>query len=488
MPFRITPQVLYRRSLFDMTNGYQRLAEAQQDISTTKRLRVFSDDAADASRALDLRTTIQRSVQSRASIDDATRASDSQAELLEQVSDLVAQARALGESAASDAKSDSDLKAIAAEIDTILDQLVATANQRNEGRYLFSGSRTDTKSFVAKRSFGRVTGVSYQGDDIVRQVRLGPSELKDIELSGRQAFLSPTRDATLLVGGTGLAASPGVKDTMTGTAKLEIVHTATSIGDGTLGGGDSVSGIQLGTDTGLDTIVGQAGNHNLVVTTDGVGGGTIALDDGEPMPYDGTETSLLLTNGAGDKVHVNLTGLTSGFEGTVSLEGQANIRAGSGPWQALTFDDDFLLQDGNGRAMHLDTTDLVRGGETFAVFQGTESIFDVLIGLRDEIEGTLGLDPGERTKRIQTRLGTVDAAHEGVLTSLATLGARSASFQRVSSSLDFFELSLEEKRGELEDTDLFEASIRLAQSQTAYQGALQAAAKLLAGPTLLNFL
>lgn len=488
MPFRITPQSIMRRSLFDMTNSYGRLADAQIDISSTKRLRVFSDHAADSARALDLRNTLQRTIQSRASIDDASRAADSQAELLEEVSALIAQARQLGESGAVDSKTPADLKSIATEIDSILEQIVGMGNQQVDGRYTFSGSRIDTRPFTVNRSFGKIVGVSYQGDEVVRQVRLGPGDFKEIELSGRRAFLDVERAATLLVGGTGLKPTQGASDTMVGTARLWIEHTSTVIGDGALGGGDSVSGIALGTSTANDTIIGPAGAHRITIASDGAGGRTIRLDDGEAIPFAGNETDLRVENGSGDAVHLNLTGVGASFTGDVDLTGNGTIAVDGGPTQALTFTPDYLLQDGSGRAMHLDTTSLVRGGETFVTFPGTESVFDVLIGLRNELQLTTGLDPNERVARIQARLGALDEAHDGVLDGLSTLGAKSASFQRVSSSLEFFELSLDEKRGELEDTDLFAATIQLSESENAYQAALQAAAKLLAGPTLLNFL
>lgn len=489
MPFRITPQAIFRRSLFDMTNGYARLADAQVDISSTKRLRVFSDDAADSARALDLRTTIQRTLQSRSSIDDASRAADSQAELLEQVSDLIAQARQLGESGASDGKTPADLASLATEIDSIIDQIVAIGNQRLEGRYLFAGSKTGDRPFSVTRSFGKIVGVEYNGDDFVRQVRLGPGDLKEIELSGRRAFLDVERAATLLVGGSGLASTKGASDTMVGTARIWIEHTTTVIGDGALGtGGDTLSGIAPGISSASDSIVGPAGAHRVTIESDGSGGRTIRLDDGAPVPFTGTETDLRLENDSGEAVHLDLTAVGAAFTGVVDLTGNGTISVDGGPSQALTFETDFVLQDGSGRAMHLDTTGLVRGGETFATFPGTDSIFDVLIGLRDELGTSTGLDPDQRVARIQARLGALDGAHEGILNGLATLGARSASFQRVSNSLEFFELSLSEKRGELEDTDIFAASIQLTESQNAYQAALQAAAKIVAGPTLLNFL
>ena len=60
-------------------------------------------------------------------------------------------------------------------------------------------------------------------------------------------------------------------------------------------------------------------------------------------------------------------------------------------------------------------------------------------------------------------------------------------FERLSDSLDFFSLKLDEKRGEIEGADVFEASVELSEAENAYQFALAAAARL-QQPTLLDYL
>jgi len=484
---RITSSVLYQRALYNITGAYSRFARAQSQISTGRRITMPSEDPAAASRVLALKNAILRSAESRESVASARFSADSQAALLEEVSTLIIDARAQAAAAANGSLASSDLAAIASEIDSVLDQIVGQANQTLEGRYLFAGSRTNAAPFVASRSSGSITSIRYVGDDLTRKVRLGPADVKDVDLSGQDAFLAFIRGDTRIAGGIGLRATAGAHDTMAGDVRLLVEHTATLIGDGAgPGGGDTVSGIAPGASTALDTIIGAAGTHRLTVDLE-TGVPMIRLDDGVAVKVDGSETDLALTNGAGEVVHVDLTAMAPGFKGTIDLTGNGQIRTEDGAAKALSFTTDFALKDGQGRVVHLDTTELHGAGDSLAVFPGTESVFDVLISLRDEILGDNDFDKVGREGRIQSLLGALDRSHQGILGALSTLGARSSSFERIENSLSLFELNLEEKRGRLEDTDIFEASLALSQAENAYQAALMAASKL-NGPTLLNFL
>lgn len=488
MSIRVTTLSLYQHSQSNIASSYARFALAQSQISSGRRITVFSDDPASAARVLDIKATLARTIESRESLVSARHAADLQASVLQEISGFLIEARGHCEDAASGTKSESDLAAIAVEIDSILSQILGGANQQLEGRFLFAGSNIDSVPFQTSLAFGSITGVTYTGDDITRKVRLGPAELKDVDLSGEDAFLTFRRGSTSIAGSNGLAAAGTSLDTMVGDARLIVSHTATNYGDGLgPGGGDSVSGIGPGASSAADTIIGPPGSHQLKVSTGANGETLVTLDGGEAVKVDGTETDLQLTNGLGETVHLDLTGLTPGFQGNVDLGGDGTIQVEGGPVQALTFTGDYLLEDAEGRVVHLDTTGLHGTGDSLAVFPGTESVFDVLIGLRDEILSETGFSSDDLVKRIQGRMTALDRSHQGILTALSTLGARSSSFESIEQSLSGFELSLQEKRGQLEDTDIFAASLELAQSENAYQAALLAAAKL-NGPSLMDFL
>ncbi len=488
MTFRITPAILFEHSRFDLTSAYARFARAQGQISSGKRITRFSQDPAAASRALDLKVTLARTVQQRESITAARFAADTQAALLEEVSGLLIDARAAAQDAASGTNSPSDLKTVAAELNSILEQIVAKANQQLQGRYVFAGSRVDTVPFTASKALGSISAVTYAGDDITRQVRLGPADVKDVDLSGQQVFYALQRAPTAIASPIGLATTAGAADTMVGSARIVVQHLATTIGDGLgPGGGDSASGVAPGASSGLDTLIGPPGAHVLHLVSDATGGGTVALDDGSTIQFTGAETDLVLTSVSGAVIHLDLTNITPGFSGDIDLAGDGEISVAGGPAQALTFSADQALQDGAGRLVHLDTRNVQRAGDSLVVFPGTETVFDTLIALRDDILGKAGFPPEHLVLRIQTRLVALDRGHEGILGGLGELGARSASFERVAAALDLFELSLEEMRGNLEDTDVFASSLELSEAESAYQAALVASARL-NGPSLLDYI
>ncbi len=79
----------------------------------------------------------------------------------------------LGVSAADGTKSADDLRAIAEELDQLLEHLVQVANAENAGSYVFAGSETKQPPFSFERdqATGRITGVFYQGNSEERTLR-----------------------------------------------------------------------------------------------------------------------------------------------------------------------------------------------------------------------------------------------------------------------------------------------------------------------------
>ncbi len=490
MTFRITPLIQFERIQYDLTRAYARLAAAQNQISTGKRILFVSEDTASASSALNVRNSLSKAFEQRESVTSARFASDTQSATLEEVSSLIIQARATGLEAAAGTKSPTDLATLAAEIDGILKQIIGRANTHFDGRHIFAGSKIGVLPFKETTASGFTAGVTYLGDDIARQVRLGPAEVKNVDLTGADAFLTYQRGSTSIASQIGLEPTPGANDTVVGTKKISITHVSTTFGDGLgAGGADSVSGLAPGASSANDSIVGPAGAHKLTVLNDPLSGGpTISLDGGPPVSFTGTETDLKLTGDGGTVVHVDVSALAPGFEGVVDLQADATIAIEGGAPQALAFSGDYLLKDGEGRVVHLDTSSVDRVGDSLAVFPGTETVFDVLIGLRDELLGKTGFPSQGYVERVQSRLLALDRSHDGVLSGLAELGARSESFDRIANSLAVFELALEERRGQLEDTDLLVASLDLSNAESGYETALAVAARISRGPSLLDYL
>jgi flagellar hook-associated protein 3 FlgL len=92
-------------------------------------------------------------------------------------------------------------EAAAAEVDVILEDIVALANSNPNGRYLFAGLRTDTPAYeVTRDAEGYITDVTYQGNSEVRQVEIAkgvynPANIPGSDTSGGAAvFETQTTD------------------------------------------------------------------------------------------------------------------------------------------------------------------------------------------------------------------------------------------------------------------------------------------------------
>src|SRR5689334_4538353 len=117
------------------------LARTQNQVATGNRVNNASDDPIAAVRILDLTRTQSESDQygknsdiARGRLNEEEQALSDSTSMLQSVRDLIVQA------ANTETLSDSDRKAIAAELSQKLEQLTAIANRKDSnGDYLFSG-------------------------------------------------------------------------------------------------------------------------------------------------------------------------------------------------------------------------------------------------------------------------------------------------------------------------------------------------------------
>lgn len=481
MSQRITSASQYGHALFDIGGSFSRLAHAQNRLSSTRRLSAVSDSPGDAARVLDLHVAAQRLTQLRNSVKSAREIADSQASLLQNASELLSQARSRALEATNGATSATDLKAIATDLDGMLDQLLAIANDHTDGRFTFAGSRVDSAPFrFTADAAGDATHITYAGDDVHRSVRFGRDDVRAVDLSGAEAFFRFERGPTVVTGNTGLASVANAADTMVGDARIVVAHTSTTWGNGLIfppvGAGDSISGLLPALTSGSDTIV---GSRRIVVTSNVPGpGGTLAFEGGASTPFTGSESDLVLDDGNGGILHVDVRSLTAGFNGTVTVVGSGTVAADGGAAQAITFAADQTITAKDGRVVHLDTRNVRLAGESLAVFPGTQSVFDELVALRDDIRGAAGFGSVGLAERVQSRVAGLVSSQDGILVAAGELGARSGAFQRADEALELNSITIEDNRGRLEDVDVAATTIEMTRAETAYQAALAVAARI----------
>jgi len=178
---RVSNQQIVSSALNGAQTQLAALMRAQAQLSSGKRVMTPSDDPAAAGSILMLQAATQSNNQEQLNAQDGqawVNGTDSQ---LQQASTLLQRARDLAVQAGSSLGA-SPSNAIATEILSIRDQLVAVANSQQQGRGLFSG-------FAGGAAVTQVAGVwTYTGDSGAIQRRIGEQNLVTVNVTADQVL------------------------------------------------------------------------------------------------------------------------------------------------------------------------------------------------------------------------------------------------------------------------------------------------------------
>src|SRR3954468_6923572 len=147
MSLRITNSMMTRLTLADIENASTRLSKTQERLASGKQLTTASDDPYGTVRALDLRTSLAQNRQFQVNVREAGAWHDVTDTALGHVGDYVLRARELLVRGANDSQGPEARGAAADELDQIVDALKGEANAQYAGRYVFSGTKTQTPPY-----------------------------------------------------------------------------------------------------------------------------------------------------------------------------------------------------------------------------------------------------------------------------------------------------------------------------------------------------
>ena len=170
---RVTAGMAQRHVLADLRRVQERLADAQDRVSSQKRIGRPSDDPLGAERALRLRGELDTTKAYGTAVDESRSWLDATDSALSSINDIVQTARELTVQAANGATTPAARQSIKVQIDALTEQLKTTLNGAYDGRYIFSGTATDTPPY----DLTSATPDAYQGDanPVVRQIGPGVS-------------------------------------------------------------------------------------------------------------------------------------------------------------------------------------------------------------------------------------------------------------------------------------------------------------------------
>ncbi len=165
------------------------MQETQEKLSSGKQINRPSDDPSGTRKVLGLRTEdlqIQQFLDNTATAKELINVTSS---TLESTQELFAKIKELTIQANSDTLGQSERATIANELDELTESVLHYANTENNGRYIFSGTKTLTAAFTATRdSSGNILSVSYNGNNEEIKYQIGPNSFIQVNLPGGKLF------------------------------------------------------------------------------------------------------------------------------------------------------------------------------------------------------------------------------------------------------------------------------------------------------------
>ena len=321
---RVTNNMIANNTVFNMQRSISRLLDLQVQLSTGRQINKPSDDPIGVQRDLNYRTELAKNAQYQNNNQQALTWMQNYDSSLSDLKDLYSSANEIAIAMANGTYDDITREGSAEEIASILEQMVQLANNEQEGRFIYSGYRTDQKPLILSSN-----GVVYKGDQGQIDYQIEAKSRMTVNLSGSDVFLKPlsvlgeksdlnvtvTNDTLLadLHGGEGIDLASGtftfINENLGINATIDI-SGATSVGDLF----DPATGInaQLAAAgiTNVEIKLGEEGNNLLVDTTkSGLISNVTSIDklnDGNGIDMENGK--FVVSDGASISVEIDLSG------------------------------------------------------------------------------------------------------------------------------------------------------------------------------------
>lgn len=272
---------IYNNVSFALYQHSVEMARLQEQTTTGSRINRPSDDPSSSYRVLTLNSQ-QISLENYINnVTEAIGTSELSSTVIQKIQSTVTETKVRLTQVLSDIYDDAARERLSEGINDLLEQAVSLANTKHMGQYIFGGNNTTSAPYLAERTNGEITNVTYQGSLDSREIEVAQGIKSSIFDVGYDLFHSDDREDPVFLGETGVKAG-----------------TRTS----------SIQGnVWL-------TITGSAGNYDL------------SINDSPPINTDGTDLNLALTDSKTGKIlYVDTTEINSTGVELVSVPGTHDI-------------------------------------------------------------------------------------------------------------------------------------------------------------------
>ena len=453
---RVTSQTIARQVAEGLQRAYQRVARAQEAVTSGRRINHLSDDPVGASRAMRLRGFEESLAQYQRNIDYGTPFLDQADSVLGDVTEALTRAKELALAMVNDTNSATERHAAAREIQQIFLQVRAEANTKVENRFLFGGFLNGSAPFVEG-----VARVDYLGDNGEITIQTNPASTLPINLQGSAVFQ-----------GAGVAGGQGIFDVLQdleavleGDASANAITLGVNLDNGIAAGSGFSPADAVGTEALPAIWLGEASYSSVVTVFDSRGQAH-------------NLTFLFAKTGATTfqyRVVADADEITAGTPGNLYQVA---------PQGTLEFNADGTFNAAGSTLADITLTGLADGAADITIaaadlsFAGSTHLVAPSAVLKLTQTNTNGL---------HAQIGRLDAAIDQVLTFRAELGARLNSAKVAGDAAGMLKDRTLAQRSQIEDADVLAAYSDFARYQQAFEAAIQSASQIIR-PSLLDYL
>jgi flagellar hook-associated protein 3 FlgL len=187
---RVTSLMQADRIVSNLRLSVNRQDVLQQAISTGVRVQQPSDGPAAYLGARQADALVRRLDAYVTTTGDATNGLNASVSALQDVTQLLTNAAGLASQGINATTDSSSFGALAAQVDGLIDRMLALGNTQVDGRYLYGGTATQQPPFkvTAQNAAGAPTTIAYQGATQRARALIGPGQTVDTHYAGSQVF------------------------------------------------------------------------------------------------------------------------------------------------------------------------------------------------------------------------------------------------------------------------------------------------------------
>ena len=146
-----------------------------------------------------------------------------------------------------------------------------------------------------------------------------------------------------------------------------------------------------------------------------------------------------------------------------------------------------LTHDGTGEVLYVDTSGITSGGTEYIRVPGTYDIFNALINARDMLNNKDTMPSSEWNSMLNATLGSMTTVQTNISKTFPTIGGQIGTLTTLSDSLKEIKFNAKSEISQLQDADIAQVAVELAQHGILYEMSLSVTAKLFS-MSLMNFL